>query len=159
MTLPGEVVDDTGCSIDELCPCENAWKNHGAYVSAVSRVTNEKYVQTPRGVLALKFFFSSGLSTTSGEDVSARGIKAKIEKLVEDENPKKPLTDQAIVNLLKEEGVQIARRTVAKYREALRIPSSVQRRRDKATMVAMPVLDPLHGRFAQPLHDRGARDR
>jgi RNA polymerase sigma-54 factor len=97
--------------------------------STVSRVTNEKYVQTPRGVLPLKFFFSSGLSTTSGEDVSARGIKAKIETLVENEEPKKPLTDQAIVNILKEEGVQIARRTVAKYRDQLGILSARMRKR------------------------------
>ncbi len=97
--------------------------------STVSRVTNEKFVQTPRGVLPLKFFFSSGLSTSSGEDVSARGIKAKIETLVEDEDPKRPLTDQAIVNILKEEGVQIARRTVAKYRDQLGILSARMRKR------------------------------
>ena len=65
--------------------------------STVSRVTNEKYVQTPRGVLPLKFFFSSGLATADGEDVSARGIKAQIQKMVQDEDPKHPLTDQAIV--------------------------------------------------------------
>src|SRR5678810_320037 len=82
--------------------------------STVSRVTNEKFVQTPRGVLPLKFFFSSGLSTTDGDDVSARGIKAQLEKLVQEEDPKHPLTDQAIVNILRESGVQIARRTVAK---------------------------------------------
>src|SRR6202163_5143621 len=63
--------------------------------STVSRVTNEKYVQTPRGVLPLKFFFSSALSTASGDDVSARGIKATIEKLVKEEDPRIPLTDQA----------------------------------------------------------------
>jgi RNA polymerase sigma-54 factor len=97
--------------------------------STVSRVTNEKYVQTPRGVYSLKFFFSSGLSTTSGEDVSATGIKAKIEKLVADEDAKKPLTDQAIVNILKEEGIQIARRTVAKYRDQLGILSARMRKR------------------------------
>jgi RNA polymerase sigma-54 factor len=97
--------------------------------STVSRVTNEKFVQTPRGVLPLKFFFSSGLSTASGEDVSARGIKAKIETLVDNEDPKKPLTDQAIVNILKEEGVQIARRTVAKYRDQLGILSARMRKR------------------------------
>jgi RNA polymerase sigma-54 factor len=97
--------------------------------STVSRVTNEKFVQTPRGVLPLKFFFSSGLSTTSGEDVSARGIKARIRKLVGDENPRKPLTDQAIVNILREEGVQIARRTVAKYRDQLGILSARMRKR------------------------------
>jgi hypothetical protein len=79
--------------------------------STVSRVTNEKFVQTPRGVLPLKFFFSSGLSTTDGEDVSARGIKDQIQKLVQGEDPKNPLTDQAIVNILKQGGVNIARRT------------------------------------------------
>ncbi len=97
--------------------------------STVSRVTNEKFVQTPRGVLPLKFFFSSGLSTTSGEDVSARGIKAKIQKLVNDEEAKRPLTDQAIVNILKDEGIQIARRTVAKYRDQLGILSARMRKR------------------------------
>src|SRR4051812_9633285 len=97
--------------------------------STVSRVTNEKFVQTPRGVLPLKFFFSSGLSTTAGEDVSARGIKAQIEKLVSDEDPAHPLTDQAIVNILKEGGVQIARRTVAKYRDQLGVLSARMRKR------------------------------
>jgi RNA polymerase sigma-54 factor len=97
--------------------------------STVSRVTNEKYVQTPRGVLPLKFFFSSGLSTTSGEDVSARGIKARIQKLVSDEEARRPLTDQAIVNILKDEGIQIARRTVAKYRDQLGILSARMRKR------------------------------
>jgi RNA polymerase sigma-54 factor len=97
--------------------------------STVSRVTNEKFVQTPRGVLPLKFFFSSGLSTTSGEDVSARGIKARIQKLVSDEEARRPLTDQAIVNILKDEGIQIARRTVAKYRDQLGILSARMRKR------------------------------
>ena len=97
--------------------------------STVSRVTNEKFVQTPRGVFPLKFFFSSGLSTTSGEDVSARGIKAQIEKLVNDEDPAHPLTDQAIVNILKDDGIQIARRTVAKYRDQLGILSARMRKR------------------------------
>ncbi|MFO7895150.1 MAG: RNA polymerase factor sigma-54 [Longimicrobiales bacterium] len=97
--------------------------------STVSRVTNEKYVQTPRGVYHLKFFFSSGLSTTSGEDVSATGIKDKIEKLVEDEDSKDPYTDQAIVDVLKEQGIQIARRTVAKYRDQLGILSARMRKR------------------------------
>ena len=97
--------------------------------STVSRVTNDKYVQTPRGVLPLKFFFSSGLSTDYGEDVSARGIRARIQKLVADEDPKKPLTDQAIVDVLKKEGVQIARRTVAKYRDQLGILSARMRKR------------------------------
>ena len=97
--------------------------------STVSRVTNEKYVQTPRGLLPLKFFFSSGLSTTTGEDASARSIKAQIEKLVGDENPKSPLTDQQIVELFDQKGVKIARRTVAKYRDQLGILPARMRKR------------------------------
>jgi len=101
----------------------------GMHESTISRVTNEKYVQTPRGVLPLKFFFSSGLATAGGEDVSARGIKAQLEKMVADEDPKRPLTDQDIVDQFQKNGVQIARRTVAKYREQLGILSARMRRR------------------------------
>ncbi|MGH7567451.1 MAG: RNA polymerase factor sigma-54 [Gemmatimonadales bacterium] len=97
--------------------------------STVSRVTNEKYVQTPRGLLPLKFFFSSGLSTTTGEDASARAIKAQIQKLVADEDPKNPLTDQQIVELFARKGVKIARRTVAKYRDQLSILPARMRKR------------------------------
>jgi RNA polymerase sigma-54 factor len=97
--------------------------------STVSRVTNEKFVQTPRGVLPLKFFFSSGLATADGEDVSARGIKAQLQKLVSEEDPRRPLTDQAIVNILRESGVQIARRTVAKYRDQLGVLPARMRKR------------------------------
>lgn len=97
--------------------------------STVSRVTNEKYVQTPRGLLPLKFFFSSGLSTTTGEDASARSIKAQIEKMVSDEDPKNPLTDQQIVEMFGHKGVKIARRTVAKYRDQLSILPARMRKR------------------------------
>jgi len=97
--------------------------------STVSRVTNEKYVQTPRGLLPLKFFFSSGLSTTTGEDASARSIKSQIQKLVDDEPPKNPLTDQQIVELFDRKGVKIARRTVAKYRDQLGILPARMRKR------------------------------
>ena len=97
--------------------------------STVSRVTNKKYVQTPRGVFSLKYFFSSGLSTTSGEDISARGVKDKMKSLVSDEDSGKPLTDQAIVKLLMADGVKIARRTVAKYRDQLGILPARMRKR------------------------------
>jgi RNA polymerase sigma-54 factor len=97
--------------------------------STVSRVTNEKYVQTPRGLLPLKFFFSSGLSTTTGEDASARSIKSQIKKLVDDEPPKNPLTDQQIVEMFDRKGVKIARRTVAKYRDQLGILPARMRKR------------------------------
>ena len=97
--------------------------------STVSRVTNEKYVQTPRGLLPLKFFFSSGLSTTTGEDASARAIRAQIQKMVGDEDPKNPLTDQQIVEMFAQRGVKIARRTVAKYRDQLSILPARMRKR------------------------------
>ena len=97
--------------------------------STVSRVTNEKYVQTPRGLLPLKFFFSSGLTTTTGEDASARSIKAQIQKMVSDEKPKDPLTDQQIVQMFEQRGVKIARRTVAKYRDQLGILPARMRKR------------------------------
>jgi RNA polymerase sigma-54 factor len=97
--------------------------------STVSRVTNEKYVQTPRGLLPLKFFFSSGLSTTTGEDASARAIRAQIQKMVADEDPKNPLTDQQIVEMFGQKGVKIARRTVAKYRDQLSILPARMRKR------------------------------
>lgn len=97
--------------------------------STVSRVTNEKYVQTPRGVLPLKFFFSSALGTSSGEDASARAIRAKLEKMVAEESAAKPLTDQQIVHLFQEQGIQIARRTVAKYRDQLGILPARMRKR------------------------------
>jgi RNA polymerase sigma-54 factor len=97
--------------------------------STVSRVTNEKYVQTPRGVLPLKFFFSSALSTSSGEDASARSIRAKLQKMVSDEKSSSPLTDQQIVQLFQEQGIQIARRTVAKYRDQLGILPARMRKR------------------------------
>lgn len=101
----------------------------GMHESTVSRVTNEKFVQTPRGVLSLKFFFSSGLSTSDGDDVSARGIKDQIEKLVSSEDAKSPLTDQAIVEILLQTGVHIARRTVAKYRDQLGVLPARMRKR------------------------------
>src|SRR3954454_10551194 len=97
--------------------------------STVSRVTNEKFVQTPRGVLPLKFFFSSGLSTASGEEASARSIRAKLQKMVSEEDSAKPLTDQQIVHLFQEQGIQIARRTVAKYRDQLGILPARMRKR------------------------------
>lgn len=103
----------------------------GMHESTVSRVTNEKFVQTPRGVFRLKFFFSSGLSTEEGEDVSARGVKARIEELISGEQPHDPLTDQQIVEQLRSEGIQIARRTVQKYRDQLGILSSRYRKRVK----------------------------
>jgi RNA polymerase sigma-54 factor len=99
--------------------------------STVSRVTNNKYIGTPRGVFELKYFFSQGITGSDGEEKSSEAIKAKIKKLIDEEDSSKILSDDKLVERLKEEGINIARRTVAKYREALNIGSSVQRRREK----------------------------
>jgi RNA polymerase sigma-54 factor len=100
--------------------------------STVSRVTSNKYIGTPRGTFELKYFFTTAIAGTSGETHSAEAIRHRIRSLVANEPPEDVLSDDAIVAILRREGVDIARRTVAKYREALRIPSSVQRRREKA---------------------------
>jgi len=101
----------------------------GMHESTVSRVTTNKYVQTPRGVFELKYFFSSGLQTEDGDDVSAKVAKGKISQLIQAEDKREPLSDQRIAELLHEQGLRIARRTVAKYREALRILPARARRR------------------------------
>ncbi len=98
------------------------------HVSTVSRALAGKYVQTPQGLFPMKYFFTGGFSTGDGESESNRAIMLKIEEMVKHENKKKPLSDQEIVARLKEEGVDIARRTVAKYREKLNVPSSRQRK-------------------------------
>lgn len=100
----------------------------GMHESTISRVTTNKYMHTPRGVFEFKYFFSSHLSSASGEDQSSTSVRAKIRKLIGAENPAKPLSDSKITNLLKDDGISVARRTVAKYREAMNILSSSDRR-------------------------------
>jgi RNA polymerase sigma-54 factor len=100
----------------------------GMHESTISRVTTNKYMHTPRGVLDFKYFFSSHLSSASGEDQSSTSVRAKIRKLIGAENPAKPLSDSKIASLLDEEGISVARRTVAKYRESMNIVSSSERR-------------------------------
>ena len=97
--------------------------------STISRVTNQKYMLTPRGLLEFKYFFSSHVSTDTGGTASATAIRALIGKLVAAEPAKKPLSDGIIAEILGEQGIQIARRTVAKYRESLNIAPSSQRKR------------------------------
>ena len=100
----------------------------GMHESTVSRVTTSKYVHTPQGIFELKFFFNSGISRTNGEDLASQAVKSKIKELVGAEDPKRPHSDQKIVELLKKSGIDIARRTVAKYREQLGILSSSKRK-------------------------------
>ncbi len=97
--------------------------------STISRVTNRKYMHTPRGIFELKYFFSSHVGTNSGGEVSSTAIRALIKKLTADENPRKPLSDSKIATMLGEQNIKVARRTVAKYRESLSIPPSNERKR------------------------------
>ena len=96
--------------------------------STVSRVVSNKYIHTPQGVFEMKYFFHSGISSLAGINVSSVTVKQRIRKLIEDENSKTPLSDSMILVLLKNEGLTLARRTIAKYREELKIPTASQRR-------------------------------
>ena len=105
----------------------------GMHESTVSRVTSNKYIATPRGVYELKYFFNSAIPASDGNGAhSAEAVRHRIRALIDGETPDSTLSDERIVELLQQDGVDIARRTVAKYREAMRIPSSVRRRREKS---------------------------
>jgi RNA polymerase sigma-54 factor len=107
--------------------------------STVSRVTSNKYIASPRGIYELKYFFTSSIASADGGDAhSAEAVRFRIKLLIDAEPVSEVLSDERIVEILQKEGIDIARRTVAKYREALRIPSSVQRRREKAMEVVRP---------------------
>ena len=101
----------------------------GIHESTVSRAINGKYMQSPRGVFEIRYFFSSGVQGSSGDDISSNSVKAFIKELVDEEDSTKPLSDQDMVGLLKKKGINISRRTVAKYRDEMHIPSSSRRRR------------------------------
>ena len=91
-------------------------------ISTISRVANSKHVSTPFGTFLLKYFFSESLTTQSGEEVSTREVKSILQEIINQENKSKPLTDEKLMNMLKDKGYNIARRTIAKYREQLNIP-------------------------------------
>lgn len=101
----------------------------GMHESTISRVTTQKFMHTPRGIFELKYFFSSHVSTTGGGEASSTAIRAMIKKLVAAEDARKPLSDNKIADLLLEQGIEVARRTIAKYRESLNIPPSNERKR------------------------------
>jgi len=96
--------------------------------STVSRVVSNKYMHTPRGLFLMKYFFHSGIDSDTGEDISSLTVKKKIQSYIENEDPRKPLSDSKIMKILNDEGINIARRTVAKYRDELNIPSSTDRK-------------------------------
>jgi len=101
----------------------------GLHESTISRAIARKYVRTPRGTIPLRAFFASGIETGSGGEASSTAIQAMIRRLVEGEDPRKPMSDARLAETLKASGVPVARRTVAKYREAMSIPSSQDRLR------------------------------
>ncbi|MBT5483800.1 MAG: RNA polymerase factor sigma-54, partial [Gammaproteobacteria bacterium] len=101
----------------------------GMHESTISRVTTQKYMHTPRGIFELKYFFSSHVGTEGGGECSSTAIRALIKKLVAAENPQKPLSDSKITQVLSDQGINIARRTIAKYRESLSIAPSNERKR------------------------------
>lgn len=101
----------------------------GMHESTVSRVTTSKYVHTPQGIFELKYFFNSGISTDDGESLASESVKMKIKEIIGKEDPKSPLSDQQLVELLKADGIQIARRTIAKYRDVLKILPSSRRKK------------------------------
>jgi RNA polymerase sigma-54 factor len=101
----------------------------GMHESTISRVTSNKYVHTPQGTFELKYFFNSGISRSDGSFVASQSVKNEIENIIKAEDPKHPLSDQAIAQMLKVKGVKIARRTVAKYRELLGIVPSNRRKK------------------------------
>ncbi len=100
----------------------------GMHLSTISRVVNRKYAHTPQGVIELRRFFSEGMLNEDGEEVSTRILKLRIKKMIEDEDTRKPLTDDQIVKLLSKEGVKLSRRTIAKYRDQMQIPGSRERK-------------------------------
>jgi len=111
----------------------------GMHESTVSRVTSNKYMATTRGIFELKYFFTAAIASAGGGDAhSAEAVRHRIRRLIDDESPDDVLSDDTIVKVLRDSGIDIARRTVAKYREAMRIPSSVQRRRDKQVAKQAP---------------------
>ena len=111
----------------------------GMHESTVSRVTANKYMATSRGIFELKYFFTSSIAASDGGEAhSAEAVRHRIKQLIDAEPADDVLSDDTIVERLREAGIDIARRTVAKYREAMRIPSSVQRRRDKQSSLLLP---------------------
>jgi RNA polymerase sigma-54 factor len=101
----------------------------GMHESTISRVTTAKYVHTPQGIFELKYFFNSSIRRTTEEDIASESVKSKIREIVGGEDTRRPLSDQRIVQILREGGIVIARRTVAKYREMLGILSSTKRKK------------------------------
>jgi RNA polymerase sigma-54 factor len=132
LSAVGDVLGEFGDEvqgIEELEVAGDVAEEVGMHESTISRVTSNKYVATARGVFELKYFFNSAIRRESEDDIASESVKQAIKRIVESEDPHRPYSDQRIVELLGQEKVMIARRTVAKYREMLRILSSSKRKK------------------------------
>jgi RNA polymerase sigma-54 factor len=116
--------------VDRIKPMmlKNVAEDIGMHLSTISRVVNRKYAHTPQGVIELRRFFSEGMLNEDGEEVSTRILKLRIKKMIEEENTKKPYTDDQIAKILGKEGVKLSRRTIAKYRDQMQIAGSRERK-------------------------------
>lgn len=119
---------DKGVSFIKPMMLKDVAEDIGMHLSTISRVVNRKYAHTPQGVIELRRFFSEGMLNEDGEEVSTRIIKLRIKKMIEDEDSRKPITDDDIAKILSKEGIKLSRRTVAKYRDQLQIPGSRERK-------------------------------
>jgi RNA polymerase sigma-54 factor len=119
---------DEGAQALKPLPMTNVADQLGIHVATVSRAVNEKYIQTPRGIFPLRMYFSGGTETDSGDAMSWAAIQARLESIIDQENKANPLNDDQLVEKLKDNGIDIARRTVAKYRKQLNIPPARQRK-------------------------------
>ncbi|MFW6059869.1 MAG: RNA polymerase sigma-54 factor, partial [Phycisphaeraceae bacterium] len=119
---------DTGPEALHPLPMTTVADQLGIHVATVSRAVHEKYLQTPRGIVPLRMFFSGGTETDSGDAMSWTAIQHKLQQIINSEDKSNPLSDDQLVEKLKEQGIDIARRTVAKYRKQLNIPPARQRR-------------------------------
>jgi len=119
---------DNGPQYLKPLPMTQVGQNLGIHVATVSRAVADKYIQTPRGIYPLRYFFSGGTETDDGQSISWGGIKAKLEQIIAGEDKSKPLSDDRIVEVLKDQGIGLARRTVAKYRQLLGISPARQRK-------------------------------
>ena len=119
---------DEGAQALKPLPMTNVADQLGIHVATVSRAVSEKYLQTPRGVFPLRMFFSGGTETDSGDAMSWTAVQAKLDSIIQDEDKSNPYNDDQLVEQLKKQGIEIARRTVSKYRKQLTIPTARQRR-------------------------------
>ena len=120
---------DQGITLLKPMVLKDVAEDINMHESTISRVTTNKYMHTPQGIFPMKYFFSTGFSAGTGAEISSLTVKDIIQKMIKDENLSAPLKDQQIVDALKSRGIDIARRTVAKYREELRIPPTSVRKR------------------------------